>query len=139
MTTTATSKSLLSWDIPIAPVPASRPRVPRFGKPYYVGKYKVFRTEFGPIIDQVCEDISHEVYDHPLQVSLGFVCYKPAKPANSFPNGDIDNYVKAALDQMNGKLFVDDKLVTTLVAWKRYTQEGESPHIKLEILDGRST
>ena len=39
---------------------------------------------------------------------------------------DIDNYVKAVLDGLNGLLFVDDKQIIELTARKKYSESART-------------
>jgi Holliday junction resolvase RusA-like endonuclease len=39
-------------------------------------------------------------------------------------NSDIDNYIKAILDSLNGIVYIDDKQVVELFAKKIYSEEG---------------
>ena len=56
----------------------------------------------------------------PLTVTAEFICKKPAKPANPYPIGDIDNYLKAIWDSLQGRLyFRDDKQIETVHAHNR--------------------
>lgn len=130
MTTRATRPAATSeFTIPVAPVPASRPRVPRYGKPYYVGKYKTFRDEVRGWVAT-----AHlRTFRGPLRCSVTFVCKRPAKPANPFPIGDIDNYLKAVWDGLNGHAFADDKQIHVVYAVKRFAEAGEEPHIHITL------
>ena len=50
-------------------------------------------------------------------------------------NADIDNYIKAILDSLNGVFFIDDKQVVEVFARKMYSKE---PHIlfkQMEIIE----
>ena len=114
--------------IPITPVPASRVRVPRFGRPFYVGKYADFRQHMRDTA------LPALITGEPLTCYIVFVCHKPAAPANAYPNGDVDNYIKAAWDQLNKRAFFqDDKQVWKVTAIKRYTTADEEPHIYLKF------
>lgn len=117
-------------EIPVTPVPAARPRVPRFGKPFYVGKYKDFRSQMDVwVADQQPTDL----LEGPLTVHAEFICKRPAKPANPYPIGDIDNYLKAIWDSLQGRLyFRDDKQIETVYATKRFSQSA-NPRILLTI------
>lgn len=130
-TTTTTPGPTSEFTIPVAPVPASRPRVPRFGKPYYVGRYKTFREAVRGWVAKA-HLRTHRV---PLECSVTFVCKRPAKPANPFPIGDIDNYLKAVWDGLNGHAFTDDKQIHTVYAVKRFTRPGEDPHIHIILTE----
>lgn len=60
-----------------------------------------------------------------------FICARPAKPANTYPVGDIDNYLKAIWDSLQGRLFFkDDKQIERVTATKRYSLSGD-PRILL--------
>ncbi len=118
------------WVIQCNPTPASRPRIPRFGRPYYVGKYKEFRLEFAAMLEET-PDLPG-CSSKPMEVHLLFVIGRPKSPANSFPMGDVDNYAKAVLDSIQGKAILkDDKQVTRLNVVKRYTLPEEEPHIHI--------
>lgn len=45
---------------------------------------------------------------------------------------NADNYVKSALDAMNGIVWHDDALITDLEVKKRYSKH---PHIEMEVLE----
>ena len=114
----------------MTPVPAARPRVPRYGKPYYTGKYRDFRSQMDVWVSQQAPTI---LLVGPLTVTAELICKKPAKPANPYPIGDIDNYLKAIWDSLQGRLyFRDDKQIETVHAHKRFT-ESEYPRILLTI------
>lgn len=38
--------------------------------------------------------------------------------------GDVDNYIKAVLDGLNGKAFKDDRYITGILAEKEYAEES---------------
>lgn len=114
----------------IDPVPAARPRVGKFGT-YYPKKYANFRKEFEAMIEAA--DLPKPSV-LPVPVYLEFVCKSPAKPANPYPMGDTDNYIKSVLDSMQGRaIFEDDKQVTLVTGFKRYAAKGERPHILMLV------
>lgn len=128
----------------IEPVPASRPRVSKFGT-YYVGRYKTFRAELQKILSGL--DLPPPVPD-PMAVWVDFVCKRPKKPTNPYPIGDIDNYDKAALDGMKTVkgyehalmdglksfgFWEDDKQIVELHSFKRFTLGSETPHIRMNV------
>lgn len=69
----------------------------------------------------------------PVHIDVHFRFLKPKKAANSFPAGDLDNYVKAFLDAANEILFIDDKQVTMLTAKKCYVSEQDEEGILFNI------
>jgi Holliday junction resolvase RusA-like endonuclease len=76
------------------------------------------------------------VLEGPVQVNVVFVCARPKNPAQSYPKGDIDNYIKGIWDSLNGHFgFQDDKQIVRVTATKRYQDHAreEEPHIKILI------
>ena len=105
-------------------MPASRPRISRYGN-YYPKGYTDFRKEIYRFFKTLG---SHEVIDKvSFKVTLEIICYKPKKPANEYPRGDVDNYVKAYLDSITyAQLYwADDIQVVEINATKRYQNDGE--------------
>lgn len=114
--------------LPVQPVPASRPRVGRFGA-YYGKNYEQFRVAAQPMANQA--DFSPT--DKPVVVHMECVATKPKSGKLRYPRGDIDNYVKGPLDVMtkSGKFWIDDDQVVELHASKRYCREDEMPGIHI--------
>jgi Holliday junction resolvase RusA-like endonuclease len=103
----------------INPVPASRPRLSRYGA-FFTGPYKKFRTEATPIILKV---IGNEIIfplDH-LIVTIELCVVRPKKTVLLYPRADVDNYAKSILDLMNGKLWKDDQQVVMLEVSKQWS------------------
>ena len=113
------------WTFPISPIAASRPRVSRHGA-YYAGPYKYFRKECAEVIPLVIGE--HFVpYDVPLKVDIELFVKRPKKTKLGAPKADIDNYVKAVLDSLNDKLWIDDTIIYEIYAvkqWARPKQNG---------------
>lgn len=117
----------------IDPVPASRPRVTRWGT-YHTKTYKTWLTaaaeclKNGPIAGQPVPD------GVPLVVVAEFVCRKPRTTKLVTPKGDIDNYLKAPLDALtHAGAWGDDKWITTVIASKRFAEPGEEPHTTIRV------
>ena len=104
-----------TYRIPINPVPASRPRVSKFGT-YYGKKYTKFREEIKPILDEM--DMT--ILSGPLVLSLTFNISKPKTSKLDYPSPDIDNFCKAIMDSLHGYLYEDDKQVIHLQASKQF-------------------
>jgi Holliday junction resolvase RusA-like endonuclease len=74
-----------------------------------------------------------ELLTCPLHCDIEFVVKRPGNPANPYPIGDIDNYLKAIWDSLQGRAFFkDDKQIESVNAVKRYTVDNEEvPHIAI--------
>ncbi len=67
----------------------------------------------------------------PIDVSIVFLVKRPKKTSLQYPKPDIDNYSKAILDSLNGKLFVDDYQVVLLTAVKAWAEPEEEGQIEI--------
>ena len=135
----------VSFWLALNPVPCPRPRIrvmtlrdgKRMGVAYYTGNYKVFMAD-APIA--IPESSHFFAKGSPVEVNIAFFMRSPKKPANSYPVGDIDNYVKSVLDAItkNGTYWHDDAQVISLHATKQYGMvEEETPGIWVEIKEPR--
>lgn len=114
----------------LAPVPASRPRVTRYGT-YYGKRYQEWKTQAPGFFRSQDKNLFPS---GPLKATVNIICKRPQRPSSDIPNGDIDNYVKAALDAVNeAQIWGDDRQVTSLVVSKRYALPGEEPRTHILI------
>ncbi|CAD2254884.1 RusA family crossover junction endodeoxyribonuclease [Xanthomonas arboricola pv. juglandis] len=119
-----------SFIFPIDPVPASRPRVTRWGT-YHLKTYKTWLEAAGAYLKTTGVTIP----EGKLHVALEFVCRKPKSTKLVTPKGDIDNYAKAPLDAItHAGIWPDDKWIESLYAIKRFAEPGEEPHTSLQVL-----
>ena len=117
----------------ITPVPASRPRVTRYGT-YFPKKYTLFRKQF----DELLSDLTYkhnvcytERNDGLVSVRLDFYVQIPKSWSKKKTkemegkycsnNADLDNYCKAALDGLEGRYYENDKQVAMIRARKFYS------------------
>lgn len=114
-----------SIEIPITAVPASRPRVTRWG--VYFGKnYTRFKKEAKEIIPKILKESGvTKPLTQPLEIKFVFEIKKPRTSKLDFPRGDVDNYVKAIQDSLNGFLYEDDKQIIKLTAEKTWSKEDK--------------
>ena len=113
----------------IAPVVASRPRVTRWGT-YFAKKYNTFREEFAELL----ADYKAIPVDGLLSVRLDFYVQLPKSLSNKKKlekegkhcdnNADIDNYVKATLDSLEGHYYENDKQIVIIRARKYWSDNG---------------
>ncbi len=118
----------------IRPVPASRPRVTRWGT-YYLKTYKAYKDAAHEAIP-VCTE---QTLTCELGATVEFICYKPKSTTMVSPRGDIDNHLKAIFDACVGtaatkkvpcklkKYMTDDELISHVDARMRYAQPDEEP------------
>ncbi|MQB00215.1 MAG: RusA family crossover junction endodeoxyribonuclease [Actinobacteria bacterium] len=130
----ATTKALYfagegEWavNIPLAPVPAARPRVSRWGT-YYPKTYRTWIAEAGALLMPLKKRAV--ITEESVSVVVHSVARRPANPVRGYPRGDVDNYTKAALDIVTKSQLIwkDDTQVTVLLSTKRYVNDDEEPY-----------
>jgi len=121
--------------LPFPPVPASRPRVTRWGT-YYTKTYKAYRV----LADKAIPKSRQPAVTGNLRAYIEFVCAKPRTTKRQNPRGDIDNHCKAILDAITGikkkelkGYWNDDDQIVDLTAIKRWPDAGETPHTRIRI------
>lgn len=121
--------ALISAFLSASPVPASRPRVARFGGVYYGKPYEKWRVTARPL----AEAIPYLPTDQPLVMLVECVTEKPKTGKLQFPKGDVDNFVKGPLDIIKsaGRIMDDDNQIVFLSILKRYAAPGETPGVLL--------
>jgi crossover junction endodeoxyribonuclease RusA len=75
----------------------------------------------------------------PMGVRLDFVMPRPVStPKRVTPAAvkrpDVDKLARAVLDELTGRVFVDDSQVVTLWATKRLANIGEQPGVWVEVM-----
>ena len=113
----------------INPVPASRPRVSRWST-YYPKKYTKFKKDMEALTSEMETTPSEKLVSVELEFGImipkSWSKKKKQELNNTYcsNNSDIDNYIKAILDSLNGVVYIDDKQVVELFAKKIYSEEG---------------
>jgi len=125
MTTTSNTRDY--W-FDVEPVPASRPRVSKWGT-YYGKRYEKFRRD----MREVLREYPEAPLLGPLAVWIEFHIAPPKTTKREWPRGDVDNYVKGPLDSMtkHGGFWDDDDQIVFLKATKVFTKEGQKNGIKM--------
>ena len=130
----------------INPVPASRPRVSRWST-YYPKKYTKFKKDMEALTSEMETTPSEKLVSVELEFGImipkSWSKKKKEKLNNTYcsNNSDIDNYIKAILDSLNGIVYIDDKQVVELFAKKIYSEEGYILYKHKEIygnIEGRT-
>jgi|TARA_R100001530_G_scaffold33009_1_gene25942 Holliday junction resolvase RusA-like endonuclease len=122
----------------INPVPASRPRVSRWST-YYPKKYTKFKKDMEALTSELETTPSEKLVSVELEFRImmpkSFSKKKRQGLNNTYcsNNSDIDNYIKAILDSLNGVFYIDDKQVVEIFARKIYGDEGYILYKQKEI------
>jgi Holliday junction resolvase RusA-like endonuclease len=116
----------------IKPIAASRPRVPRYGKPYFAKTYKRWRDEAHVVV----EEWSGSPIDFPVRVDVLFAIPRARTSKLVVPMGDGDNFEKALYDLLQRKKYVlDDKWITTATWRKRFLPFGDEGYSEVTIYE----
>jgi len=122
---------LTSLEFPFDPVPASRPRVSKWGT-YYGKTYKAWKEHAERYVahGSLRLDVAAR-----LLVMIQAVVRRPKTSKLVTPRGDIDNYAKGPLDVITkaGGYWVDDCQVVCLIASKRFADKDEQPRTEVHI------
>lgn len=113
----------------ISPVVASRARVTRWST-YFPKRYQAFRDEFKELLTtytaEPAEGLLYVKLDFFVQIPKSWskkkVLEKDGKLCDN--NADIDNYMKAALDSLEGKYYENDKQIAMVRARKYWSTDG---------------
>jgi Holliday junction resolvase RusA-like endonuclease len=75
------------------------------------------------------------VLDCALKLEVRFYLPRPKRTKNTRPSvrPDLDNYVKALKDALNGIVWSDDSRICDLWAEKHYAAEGTRPRIEMRV------
>lgn len=126
--------SSLKFTVEIEPVAKQRARVTRFGTytPKETVKY-----------ENALRDLSRAFappspYNVPIVVRMRFFVSRPKKTKFWVPavRPDLDNYVKAVKDALNGVIWTDDGRITRIEAEKLYATERK-PGVEIEVEEAR--
>jgi Holliday junction resolvase RusA-like endonuclease len=120
---------MISFSVPLAPVAWQRVKVNRYGASYVPNKTRNFKEWFGTFASQYR---SHAINEGPIELSLTFFVPSPKRCSRTWPcvRPDLDNYIKAVKDALNGVLYKDDGQIVILHARKEY---GPSGSIQVEM------
>ena len=113
----------------LKPVPASRPRIPRYGKPYFPKTYRKWRDDAHKLV--VDSALSIAV---PVAVTVLFAVPRAKASKLIVPWGDGDNFEKGLYDLLVRKGYLeDDKWITTGTWRKRFLAHGIEGYCTITI------
>ena len=113
----------------IAPVVASRARVTRWST-YFPKRYTQFKKDFKEVLEKykaTPEDgLLYVKLDFYVQIPKGWSKKKKQETEGKHcdNNADLDNYVKATLDSLEGKYYHNDKQIAMIRARKYWSDSG---------------
>ena len=113
----------------LPPVPASRPKVGRWGT-YYGKNYAAWKNKADQLLrEQAVSNIVNEPVTGPLIVLVEQVCKKPRTTKRHWPVGDVDNHAKGPLDAVTRSSlgWIDDDQIIALMVIKRFAEQDEEP------------
>lgn len=123
----------------IEPVPASRPRVTRWGV-HYLKTYEQFRTDMVKLLYGVKRTLLAE----PLRLDVSFFIRIPksfSKKKRDAMDGtycvstmDLDNLEKAVYDSMNGHVYKDDKQIVEHTTRKKWVKDNPRIEVTIKII-----
>jgi Holliday junction resolvase RusA-like endonuclease len=128
---------IISHQFDINPVPAARPRVSRWST-YYPKKYTQFKKDMEALTGEInttpCENLVCVSLEFMIKIPKSWSKKKRLERENTYcnNNSDIDNYIKAILDSLNGVYFIDDRQVVEVFAIKKYSNE---PRILFKMME----
>ena len=113
----------------IAPVVASRARVTRWAT-FFPKKYQAFRDEFKELLTNYdatpVDDLLYVKIDFHVQMAKSWSKKKTKEKDGELcdNNADIDNYIKATLDSLEGKYYDNDNQIVMIRARKYWSTNG---------------
>jgi Holliday junction resolvase RusA-like endonuclease len=126
----------LCFDVPGDPVGKGRPRFNRkTGRPFTPKK----TIDYERRVAWLCAPVRIE---GPVRVDVLAVFKRPQKlNAKRHPDGlmpyagrtDLDNVIKAVLDGLQGRAFINDRQVIDINARARYAERGGTPRTQIEV------
>ncbi len=115
--------------IPTRPVPASRPRVTRWGT-YYSKRYK----EWLEVAKHMLQESETPPIAQPVVASVLIAVPRARTSTLIVPVGDGDNFEKAVYDMIQKKGYLqDDKWITTGHWRKRFLPHGEEGYTEITL------
>ena len=122
----------MSLVVPLNPVPASRPRVTKWGT-YYLKTYTTWMKQAKLHLPDGVDD---PAFLGAVAVLTEFVVKKPKTTKRAYPIGDNDNFEKAAWDAITKcrAVWHDDDQILMNLSTKRYTEPDETPHTRVVVI-----
>lgn len=117
----------------IAPVAWGRVKRGRYGQAYVPPKTARFKRDLATLVRSQIKTNTPLVGS--IRLMARFILTPPKKCKRAYPNvrPDLDNYLKAVKDGLNGVLWKDDGQIVHVDARKLYDMSGGGPRIEIEV------
>lgn len=114
-------------------MPASRPQVTKKGHTYYGKSYRRWRDQAQILLREM--KAGPQPIAGPVAILMEVIGQRPKKTHRYAPQGDNDNFEKAAWDAVTKakRFWHDDDQVIFNASLKRYARGHETPGIRLLI------
>ena len=132
----------MKFTIDLTPTAASRPRIPKFGKPYYNEPYNSYKNILKVLIGKEVIKSKRPLFKQYEPLKLHVTFYMPFSKGTSkkkmdemlyhTKKPDADNLLKAIKDGMNDIIYHDDGQVCELEVRKYYV-DGFEPRTEVQI------
>jgi Holliday junction resolvase RusA-like endonuclease len=104
------------------------------GWTYYPRAYREWKERAALLIPDLLSSIGLEApLEGALGVSIDFAATRPKTTKLLCPKGDIDNFLKSALDAFNGLLWEDDHCIVHIEGAKRWAPRGDEGFIDIFV------
>ena len=124
------------------PVPASRPRVTRWGV-YYGKRYTQYRKDAHATIGQAIGEAKAEgilPINSTIMIASLYEVERPKTTKLEYPSPDLDNYTKALWDALQShNVITDDKQIISSIETKRWTIKQPQTHVLIKTLTSQDT
>lgn len=122
----------MKYTFPTLPIAKGRPRIGK-GIAYTPTKTRSYERA----ISILARNMIDKPFIGPVYLEIDFFLPRPKKPKFNHPavKPDIDNYLKAIMDALNGIFWNDDSQICYLIATKKYAEKDEQPRIEMFVED----
>ena len=123
-------EALETLTIPVEPQPAPRPRLSRRGKAEYPPQFNQWRDDVADHLGK-----GEPKFLGPLAVAVEMVSKRPTRSSRDWPRFDGDNGYKAITDCITKSktLWQDDDQIIIGLFMKRWADDDEQPHVRLDV------
>ena len=119
---------MIKFSVPIQPVPFPRPKFNSLTKAAFNSKrYTDYKNAVALIAKSAMR--GKEPFTGEIKLTCNFYRNKPKKQPQVSFIGDVDNYLKAIMDALNGICYLDDRQVVDAHAFKLFG----IPHVEITL------